>query len=284
VQRRAMTSASPPTERSVWPVWNVRNQGVYTTMLKNKYMPEYDSLFHWLKRQDYVTFRISSLGGYEKMEIPYDSYSRLYGIDHWIKYSDLDYTGAHYGFGPSPPDQYAIWKGNTIVDQLAAETPKAIFYISQNSHTPYESPVEITHDWKTLNDGSYVEKKPSAFWSRPKFEKYGDAIEYQLNYLTDFIMRKEAEDDIFILVGDHQPPSLSRRLDNFDTPLHVISKNAEFIKRWEEYGCAPGLVPDSKQAPIHQEALHWALLRTMIPSFAGTDRRLPEFLERWIQY
>ena len=84
-------SLSPVTGGASWISYtsmmyglNVRNQGVYTTMLKNKYMAQYDSLFHWLKRQGYQTYRISSLGGYEKMEIPYESYSRLYGIDHWI--------------------------------------------------------------------------------------------------------------------------------------------------------------------------------------------------------
>ena len=263
---------------------NVRNQGVYTTMLKNKYMQDFDSLFHWLKRQGYLTFRVSSLGGYEKMEIPYDSYSRLYGIDHWIKYNDLEYTGAHYGFGPSPPDQYAIWKGDELCSEIAADTPKALFFITQNSHTPYESPDGVAEDWRRLNDGSYTVKKPSAFWSRPKFERYGQAIRYQLDALTDFIVSKQKADDIFILVGDHQPPSLSRAVDNFDTPMHVISRDQEFIQHWEAYGLVPGMLPDRQKPVMRQEAVHWAMLRALISSRAVRYDALPHFLEEGIPY
>lgn len=262
---------------------NVRNQGVYLAMLKNKQMPQYDSLFHWLRRQGYITFRISSLGGYEKMEIPYDSYSRLYGIDLWMKYKDLAYTGEHYGFGPSPPDQYALWKGDEMTSEIAGSIPKAVFFITQNSHTPYDSPNAVAEDWRTLNTDSGVAKKSSAFWSRPKFEKYGEAIEYQLRYLVDFIVKKGTSNDVFILIGDHQPPSLSIVMPDFDTPLHVISKNLAFVESWHEYGLTPGFIPDKKPV-FRQEAMHWSMLRSLISNYAHETAKLPEFLPNGIPY
>lgn len=262
---------------------NVRNQGVYLAMLKNRYMAEYDSLLHWLKRQGYTTVRISSLGGYEKMEIPYDSYSRLYGIDEWVKYKDLAYTGEHYGFGPSPPDQYALWKGNQRTCEIAGNAPRALFFITQNSHTPYDSPGVIAEDWQSLNDNRNPIKKPSAFWSRPKFEKYGEAIEYQLQFLADFIVKNGTDNDIYILIGDHQPPSMSMAMDNFDTPMHVVSKDMAFIKCWDEYGLTPGLIPVEKN-PLRQEAIHWALLRSLIKTYAKEGAKLPPFLPNGIPY
>jgi hypothetical protein len=262
---------------------NVRNQGVYLAMLKNKYMAEYDSLFHWLKRQGYKTARISSLGGYEKMEIPYDSYSRLYGIDDWVKYKDLAYTGEHYGFGPSPPDQYALWMGNQITYEIAGNAPRAVFFITQNSHTPYDSPGVIAEDWQSLNNNRNTTKKPSAFWSRPRFEKYGEVIEYQLRYLSDFIVKNGTDNDIFILIGDHQPPSMSMAMDNFDTPMHVISRDMAFIKCWDEYGLTQGLFPGEKNA-LRQEAIHWALLRSLIKTYAQEDAKFPPFLPNGIPY
>ncbi len=263
---------------------NVRNQGVYLAMLKNKRMQEYDSLFHWLKRQGYTTFRLSSLGGYEKMAIPYESYSRLYGIDHWIKYKDLEYTGEHYGFGPSPPDQFALWKGDLLARDIAGEAPRALFFISQNSHTPYESPESIAEDWRSLNSPQDVSRKSSAFWSRPKFDKYGSAITYQLQYLVDFIVKSGTEKDIFILVGDHQPPSISVAFDNFETPLHIIAKDPAFLRHWGEYGLAPGLIPGATNTPLQQEALHWAMLRNMIRTYAPESSVLPAFLPHGIPY
>jgi hypothetical protein len=262
---------------------NVRNQGVYLAMLKNKQMPQYDSLFHWLRRQGYITFRISSLGGYEKMEIPYDSYTRLYGIDLWIKYKDLAYTGEHYGFGPSPPDQYALWKGDEMTSEIAGSIPKAVFFITQNSHTPYDSPNAVAGDWRTLNTNSEVARKSSVFWSRPKFEKYGEAIEYQLRYLVDFIVKKGTSNDVFILIGDHQPPSLSIVMPDFDTPLHVISKNIAFVESWHEYGLTPGFIPD-KRTVFRQEAMHWSMLRSLISNYAHETTKLPEFLPNGIPY
>jgi hypothetical protein len=253
-------------------------------MLKNKYMPEYDSLFHWLKRQGYVTFRISSLGGYEKMEIPYDSYSRLYGIDHWVKYKDFAFRGEHFGFGPSPPDQYALSRGDEMCAQIAQGHPRAVFFISQNSHTPYDTPQTVAEDWRSLNRETTGVRKASAFWSRPKFEKYGMAIEYQLRYLAEFITSQAQDDDIFLLIGDHQPPSISISFDNWDTPMHVISKNADFVQRWKEYGFVEGLIPSTESSPVTQEAVHWALLRSILQSYGEGNPVLPDFLPGGIEY
>ena len=290
-QMASAFSSAPVTGGASWISYtslmyglNVRNQGVYTTMLKNIYMQKYDSLFHWLKRQGYQTFRISSLGGYESMEIPYDSYSRLYGVDHWIKYKDLAYHGEHYGFGPSPPDQYALWKGTEHAEQIAAGLPRAIFFITQNSHTPYDSPHKVADDWRSLSDGSDVVKKPSAFWSRPKFEKYGEAMQYQLQFLSDFILRHGREDDVFILAGDHQPPSLSQTIDNFDTPIHVISKQRAFVDAWSQYGFNTGMLPVPGPAGMQHAGFHWAMLRTLIGQFGVPGSVLPEYLPEGIAY
>jgi hypothetical protein len=218
------------------------------------------------------------------MEIPYDSYSRLYGIDHWVKYKDLAYTGEHYGFGPSPPDQYALWKGNEMCNVIAGNVPKAVFFISQNSHTPYDSPLQIAEDWQLLNNGIQVVKKPSAFWTRPKFEKYGDAIEYQIRYLVDFIKKKGTENDLFIIIGDHQPPSLSIAMENFDTPYHIISKDKALLSCFGSYGLQKGLLPDEKGANMKQEALHWMLLRCLIATYGVKGDPVPEFLPNGIPY
>jgi phosphoglycerol transferase MdoB-like AlkP superfamily enzyme len=262
---------------------NVKGQGLYLTLFKNPHITEYDSLFNWLKRQGYETWRLSSLGGYHKMEIPYDRYSLLYGVDNWIKYFDLEYEGPEYGFGPSPPDQYAI---NFAAEKIAAQKsgPHAMFYITQNSHSPFHSPTEVADDWKDLRQEDHPSAQKSKFWSRPDLNLYGDAIEYQLEYLTDFILKQGCDNDIFILVGDHQPASLSIDIERHETPIHIISKDKSFVEGWKEYGLYSGIDPSRMKEPIAQEAVHWALMRRLIGEYAGGDAIMPEFLPNGIPF
>ena len=282
-------SESPVTGGASWISYtsvmyglNVKNQGIFRTMMKNPHIAAYDSLFHWLKRQGYTTYRLSSLGGYEKMEIPYSEYSRLYGIDHWILHKDLDYCGPLYGFGPSPPDQYAL---NFAIDRIRSEKgmPYALFFISQNSHTPYHTPEEVAEDWRTLNDAGASATNRSLFWSKPRFEDYGKAIAYQLDYCIDCILRQGTEQDLFVLVGDHQPASLSVPIDTFQTPVHLISKDPALIKAMQGYGFQQGLRARDDQVTRH-EALYWALMRSLLATCAQPADRLPEFLEQGIPY
>jgi len=282
---------------------NVKGQGLYLTLFKNKFINEYDSLFHWLKRQGYATSRLSSLGGYEKMEIPYDQYSTLYGIDNWIKYKDLNYKGKEYGFGPSPPDQYALYfaeealsiskhdqisqddKNSDTADKILKEDPpRALFFITQNSHTPFETPTEVVADWRELIDKDHAAASKSKIWSKPDFARYGDAIEYQIRFLTDFILNKGRKEDIFILVGDHQPASLSIPISKFETPIHVISKDREFVRLFSEYGFREGMYPGGSETPIAQEAIHWALLRSLIRKYGEEGAKLPDYLPNGIPF
>lgn len=283
-------SRSPVTGGASWISYtsilyglNVKSQGVFLTLLRNPCMPEYDSMFHWLRRQGYTTFRLSSLGGYEKMDVPYESYSRMYGFDHWIRHKDLGYRGREYGFGPSPPDQYALHFAHEKVRNQCSG-PFALFFITQNSHTPYETPVKVVKDWRALNDDRDENDKRSKIWSRPRFENYARAIDYQLEYLSDFIIRKGSNDDLFILIGDHQPPSISIEIESFETPVHILSKNRHFIRLFREYGFAESLMADTSSDRITHGALYWAFLRSLIRTSSRQQGSLPEFLPNGIPY
>ena len=54
--------------------------------------------------------------------------------------------------------------------------------------------------------------------------------------LLDYI-----DNSIFILIGDHQPPQVSRRADGWATPVHVIAQDAAFVDAFAPYGFTPGL-------------------------------------------
>ena len=261
----------------------VAAQSVFLTLLKNEYIEQYDNLFQWLRRQSYKTFRLSSLGGYENMEIPYDRYSRMYAVDEWIKYKDLGYEGFEYGFGPCPPDQYSLGFANEKIREQT-DGPFALFFITQNSHTPYDSPYEVAEDWRELSNPESRTEKQSQFWSRPKFEKYGRAINYQLDFLADFILKEGGENDLFVLIGDHQPPSLKKDIRNFETPLHILSKNRTLVDFLHAEGLSSGLHPGRANQAFRQEGLRTLVLRALIHTYGRGETPLPEHLPNGIPY
>jgi hypothetical protein len=285
------TTISPVTGGASWISYTsllyglkVKGQGVFLALMRNKRMHEYESMFRWLKNREYMTCRLSSLGGFEKMAIPYDDYSRMYGFDHWVTYRDLKYNGQHYGFGPSPPDQYSLHFCEEKIRNKFGNKPFALFFITQNSHTPYETPEMVVENWKELQNREFVTNEKNKFWSKPDFDQYAKAIRYQMHYLSDFILKKGTDQDIFILVGDHQPPSLTKKIENFETPMHIVSKNAEFVDHFRERGFVKGLKVTGNHQPIRQEAFFSAFMQSMNFSF-GKDKAVSlPYLKNGIEY
>ncbi len=97
--------------------YNIRNQGTFNSLLKNPAMDHYDNLFRVLSQNGYKTFRLNAIPQASNLEVPWEIYSRFYSIDKWINFSDLNYSGKLYGFGPSPPDQYSINFAGRYINQ-----------------------------------------------------------------------------------------------------------------------------------------------------------------------
>ena len=206
------------------------------------------------------------------MKIPWDIYTRFYSVDEWIKYRDLNYYGEHYGFGPSPPDQYALHFAEDFIREKKQE-PFSLFFITQNSHSPFESPKKIMEDWRHLNATTSTVPQTSKFFEKPKKKDYLEAIQYQLNYLMNFIQKTGTENDLFFIIGDHQPPVITNREDPQETPVHIISKNknSPFIQSFKKYGFKMGLLANLKEKPLAHEGLYSLLMRSMIAHFSTTD-------------
>src|SRR5690606_33824538 len=107
---------------------------------------------------------------------------------------------------------------------------------------------------------------------------YLNAIEYELHMLTNFIQQHADEDAIFVLVGDHQPPRVSRRADTYDTPVHIISRDTEFIANLEPYGLVPDLVIEEESAALRHEGLYSLLVRNLVQTYGKSPARLPAYL------
>ncbi len=224
--------------------FDIDKQGTYFALLKDSLWNDYPHWTRMLKKNGYKNYRISSIATNERMTIPWELYNNFYAVDQWIRYEDMNYSGKLYGFGPSLPDQFALNFGQSVIDSIGIE-PYSLFFITQNSHNPFFSPEKPVSDWRNLSNGSADLEQRSRFLDKPSLPGYAKSIIYQFRYLTEFIITHNDPDDIFILIGDHQPPLITDNNGSFETPLHIISKDAGFIEKFSSFGFQKGLIIDT---------------------------------------
>jgi len=211
---------------------------------------------------------------------------RFYGADRWITFKDLHYTGPMYGWGPSPPDQYTL---GFIRDEVVPQEQKPLFlfFLTQSSHYPWAPLPPVVDDWRALNQlqisGGSLSKEEMAQLSFTAIrQNYLNAIVYSMDMLGDFLLHLPDDDAIVILIGDHQPPTVSARRDGYATPIHILSRDAAFVADFAQYGFRPGLWLDDPQPTMHHEGLYSMLVRQLVAHY-GVDRTdLPPYLPEGI--
>ncbi|MCE7985744.1 MAG: hypothetical protein DYG89_31590 [Caldilinea sp. CFX5] len=248
--------------------------------LLNKYQAQsYPNLGRYLKTQGYNYYHLSSLSS-ELSEGDWLKQERFFGVDHWFRFEELQFTGPMYGWGPAPPDQYALHYAH---DRLTAESnkPFALFFITQNSHYPFAPIPTLAADWRTLknDEPSPPGIDPEGIPHDQRRRNYAEAIRYELSMLTEFVLTAGDENDLFIFIGDHQPPRVSRRDDGFATPVHMVSRDQRLIASLQEYGFTPGLQVTDLTPTMKHEGLYSLLVRTLLYNYGDGDHTtLPVYL------
>jgi len=237
----------------------IESHNKYYTLLKDEKHLSYYPFLKLLSNSGYKSYILNSLGGYEKVKINWQQLMRFLGVEHVIKYKDLDYKGREFGLGPSPPDQFSLNKGFELMKESYPDNPLAYFYITQNSHALWYSPGKVLADWRMLsnedlNDYGYIDDKELSV-------RYEKAIFYQLETFTDFITKLD-DDNIFLIVGDHQPYSDKENESDYLTPIHIISKDQKVLSSFEKFGFTKGLIPQSGNEVYH-EAVQSLLLHNL---------------------
>ena len=248
----------------------------YYALLDRYQNEEYPDLGRFLKDQGYRYYRLTALS----MGLPqsqWEKYVSFYGVDRWLQYEDLNFVGPEYGWGPAPPDQYAL---NFARETMRQETdgPYLFFTITQNSHYPWTPQPELVQSWRLLNQpGPAPPPSTELIEHSERRLNYWNAIEYQLEMLTDFILTEPDDEAIFVIVGDHQPPRVSRREDGWDTPMHIIAKNGTFVASFEEFGFKSGLAVWESEPSFRHEGFYSLFVRQLLAAF-GEGEELPPYL------
>jgi len=248
---------------------------IYDLMfMQSKTFHAYESVLHFLKRQGYENHLLCPIGNY-KLDIDWDMIKKNFVSDNFFDWESLDYQGKpqfYMKVGPCPPDQYSIYKANMIMQKN--EGPKSLFFCTLNSHTPYDSPTKVVQNWETLND-SELDLQETRHQNINKEEKYFLSAKYQLEFIADFIEKQNNDDALYILFGDHQPPFIAKEKHGLETPVHLITKNKDFLKTFNAHGFSDGIMPPADSSFRH-EGFYSLFMKALNKSYGTTpDIELP---------
>ncbi|MBX3051391.1 MAG: hypothetical protein KF753_07965 [Caldilineaceae bacterium] len=254
-------------------------------MLMERYQADtFPDLGRFLRGQGYRYYGLSSIAQ-ELSDAKWDRYLNFYGADRWLRYRDLNYIGPKYGWGSSPPDQFALNQARAEI-LAESEQPYLLFTITQNSHYPWVPLPSLQDDWTKLNvageDPAPIDAEGISHQTRR--QNYFDAVAYDLRTLTDFILSEEDPRALFVLVGDHQPPRVSRKEDGWETPIHIISRDEGLLDSLLPFGFVGGLSVTNLEPSLHHAGIHSLLVRLLLDNYGDHSLALPAFLPEGVPF
>ena len=178
---------------------------------------------------------------------------------------DFDYRGPKFGWAPMT-DQYVL---DTIYRAEIQNRTRPLFieFVLISSHAPFNELPRYVADWSAIGDGSiYHRQKPLKFpttWPELEnaSEAYVTSIKYDFQVLVGFLEHLVAGDEIIIIMGDHQPNlKITGENQPWSVPVHVISRNPDFVRPFIKKGYTAGLIPSQALPHGGIDSIFWNLL------------------------
>jgi hypothetical protein len=179
--------------------------------------------------------------------------------------ASFDYRGPNLGWN-TLADQYVLdfVHRRELVDR---KRPRFIEYALITSHTPWLAQASVVKDWSRIGDGSVLAtlpiKRHPTTWSNLEQAgaAYIDAIVYDLEVLESYLATEVHNDTLVIILGDHQPPGVTRASVGRGVPIHVLSRRAELVAPFRARGYHLGMVPPLDGPHPGMESFLFAFLR-----------------------
>ncbi len=161
------------------------------------------------------------------------------------------------------------------------KSPFTLFYLTKNSHSPFITP-PLVPDWQTLNEGEGKTHIHKGFLKYPEVQDYQNAIKYEYDVIGQFIDQHGTDNDIFILVGDHQPPALVQPdKHGYSTPIHIVSKNIAFLDGFNRFGFKEEITDQDDE--IRHESFYSIFLQVFTKHYAPNAVNIPDYEPQGIQ-
>lgn len=247
-------------------------------------LSRYPHLVHVLKQQGYETATLQP----PVRTRPGLSVGNPYGFDDTLYLQDLDYGGPTYGWG-IVPDQYSLAIAHkTFV--ASTRNPFFLFFETATSHAPWDRPpppvVADPARFNSVHDRSQVESPRSMdMTERTDLEQLFEHIRYEWTVLSRYLCTQAPANSLVVVVGDHQPYLADRT--SFATPLHILSRDAALVRRFEAYGLQPGLQPSPSGDTLSHAGLYSMLVRTLTAhdqaEIGSASPSLPPYLPSGIE-
>ncbi len=260
----------------------ITNQIQYNDLIDNHY--SYPNMPRYLKAQGYQTFRIKTFKKTNKStNISYKRLDRWFAFDYWIKHHDFPYVGYPFDFLGGIPDQYTLGYFDEEL-HTNKEQPMFLFVMTTNSHGPWTPAPPVAEDWRMLDTmkihGGYRWKP----YKDNLVQRYGKSINYQISFVTKFIAEKGDENSLFIVIGDHQPATVVKyKQDDYDTPIHIVSKDSSLVQSFKEYGFTDGLRLSPENSSIHHAGIYSILQRELLKNYGEEGAVIPAYLPKGLE-
>lgn len=225
----------------------IKTDSLYRKLVQLRDQYPVQSIFTVLKKFQYNTFLVTGIGGFENFKVPWKEILEFADVQDVITHKDLNYTGPLFTL-ESAPDQYFLNRSIQIMKAKNQGKPLAFFVETLNSHYDFYSPTVIMDQWQDCNTTLLEHYKPTESKNKNNKENYFQAIGYQLKTIENLIVN-ESQDTIFVIFGDHQPPMITTDQNSFKTPVHIISKNKDFIELWHQKEFSNSLIIDVEKTP-----------------------------------
>ncbi|MFT7196083.1 MAG: hypothetical protein ACI83W_000433 [Marinoscillum sp.] len=260
--------------------YRMDNNTLFENLLNDPNFGQGNGLMQIFKKIGYTNYNLNPISPINGITVPYDAMRGFYGIDRWILNKDINYKGDKYGFGTAAPDQYSMNFTSKLIEQEKV-LPYTFFYLTKSSHSPFPK-IKLVDDWQKLNQTAGSIHQHEGFLKFPTVEDYGQAIKYQIENLEQFISDHKYANDLFLLMGDHQPPVVSKpKTHGLTTPVHIISKNKAFLDEFKDFGFVKDLRSASKH--IKHESFYSIFLNAFSKHYAKSSSSIPAYEPNGLQ-
>jgi hypothetical protein len=136
----------------------------------------------------------------------------------------------------------------------------------------------LADDWRTLPTASQPPPPTERLSYDVLRQHYMAAVDYDLRAFVDFIVKQGDDNDLFVLIGDHQPARVARYSDGWDTPVHIISRNAALVDAFRPYAdFSYSLSTKDIEATLHHEGLYSLLMRVLLQQYGSDPTNIPAY-------
>ena len=226
---------------------DVREQGDYNLLLTQSR----DSLTRRFKAEGY---RVLALMPGLKGAWPEGSF---YGFETIYGEAALAYPGPDFGWWRIP-DQYSLARLAAIELEPADRPPVFAFFPTISTHMPFRPTPPFQSDWsRLLTETPYAEQSAelaAALDWTDLVPAYAGTLAYTFEYLASFLEERAKDEQVLVLLGDHQPPaSVAGAAARWDVPVHIVASQDAVIDALLEAGFVAGLIPEPVAvAPMYE--------------------------------